>query len=448
MLGTIVAALALGASSASPQSSPLSPASSVASAQAKSQPDLNRNPSPSERAWVASVVYRTVKEYFAHWEGLPAGYDFDQQFRIYLAEALSAPDRRAFSLATLRLVASLGNGHTAFIDQAFSQDQRPAPFFAEPVQGRWTVTASRTPGLAPGDVITSIDGAPIETWVKPIQAIIGQSSPRARDQRVFRRWFMLPERFVVQLDDGRRVPVSRDGPFGPQLGRPQHDEVTVQHRADDVVVIGIPGFDDPHFEADAVKAVRAAAGAPLIVLDVRGNNGGSTPRDLLRAIMTRPYAGTMVATPLIVAENDAHGSFSPDDNPTPNAALRYGPDVSPPEADAYQGPIALLVDRECASACEDLAIRFKSGGRGLILGEPTWGSTGQPIQVTFPDLGMSLRVSTKRESLPDGARFEGVGVQPDIAIPLTRADVSASSDTVLERAVHAALAAAHISAAH
>lgn len=397
---------------------------------------------------MASAVYRTVKEYFAHWDGLPAGYDFDQQFRAYLAEALSAPDRRTFSLATMRLMASLGNGHTGFTDQAFSQDQRPGPFYAEPVQGRWTVTVSRTPSLAPGDVINAIDGVPIETWVKPIQAIIGQSSLRARDQLVFLRRFMLPERFVVQLDDGRRVPVSRDGPFGPRLGRPQPDEVAVQHRADGVVVIGIPDFGDPHLEADAVKAVRAAAGAPLIVLDVRGNTGGSTPRDLLRAIMTKPYAGTVVATPLIVAENDAHGSFSPDDNPAPNAVLRYGPDVSQPEADAYRGPIALLVDRNCASACEDLVIRFKSGGRGPILGEPTWGSTGQPIQVTFPDLGMSLRVSTKRESFPDGARFEGGGVQPDIAVPLTRADVSASSDTVLERAVHAALSEEHISTTH
>jgi carboxyl-terminal processing protease len=393
-------------------------------------------------------VYRTVKEYFAHWEGLPAGYDFDQQFRTYLAEALSAPDRRAFSLATMRLVASLGNGHTGFTDQAFYQDQRPAPFYAEPVQGRWTVTVSRTPGLAPGDVIESIDGAPIETWVEPIRAIIGQSSPRARDHLVFLRRFMLPQRFVLRLDDGRRVPVSRDGPFGPRLGSPQHDDVTVQRRADGVVVIGIPDFGDPHLEAHAVKAVQAAAGAPLIVLDVRGNTGGSTPRALLRAIMTRPYEGTVAATPLIVAENDANGSFSPEDNPAPNAALRYGPDRSEPDADAYRGPIALLVDRQCESACEDLVIRFKSGGRGLILGEPTWGSTGQPIQVNFPDLGMSLHVSTKRESFPDGARFEGVGVQPDIAIPLTRADVSASSDTVLERAVHAALSEAHISTTH
>lgn len=63
---------------------------------------LSHNPTPAERAWVASTIYHIVKRYFAHWEGLPASFDFDARFRVYLAEAMSAPDRRAFSLATMR----------------------------------------------------------------------------------------------------------------------------------------------------------------------------------------------------------------------------------------------------------------------------------------------------------------------------------------------------------
>ena len=387
---------------------------------------------------MASAVYRTVKEYFAHWSGLPADYDFDAAYRDYLAEALAAPDRRSFSLATMRLVAGLRNGHTVFTDDALWRDKRPVPFYAEPVQGRWTVTVSRTPALKPGDVVTSIDGEPIDVWIAPIQQIVGQSADRARDHLVFRAWFMFPERFVVGLADGRRVPVSRDGADGPRIGRARPEQVTVTRRGDGVVVIAIPSFDDPHFEADAVKAVREAAGAPLILLDVRGNSGGTTPEALLRAIMTRPYAGTVVLTPLINAEDDAHRSFSPDPPRTPTTFLRYGPDVTAPEPQAYSGPMALLADGACGSACEDFAIRFQSGRRGPLLGEPTFGSTGQPIRVSFPDLGMSLRVSTKRESFADGSPFEGVGVRPDIPIPLTRADLAAAGDPVLERAVLAA----------
>ena len=406
---------------------------------AQALPELDRNPSTAERAWVASAVYRTVKEYFAHWSGLPTSYDFDGAYRSYLAEALAAPDRRSFSLATIRLVAGLNNGHTSFTDDALYRDARPLPFYAEPVQGRWTVTVSRTAGLKPSDVISTIDGVPVETWVAPIRQVVGESSPRARDHLIFTRRFMFPDRFVVGLADGRRVPVSRDAATGPRIGRTRVEQVTVTRREDGVVVIAVPRFDDPHFEADAVKAVRAAAGARLILLDVRGNGGGSTPEALLHAVMTRSYAGTTVLTPLVNAEDDAHRSYSPEARRTPVSFLHYGPDVEVPTPGAYTGPMALLADGECASACEDLAIRFQSGRRGPLLGEPTFGSTGQPIQVTFAELGMSLHVSTKRESFADGAPFEGVGVRPDIPIPLTRADLAATGDPVLERAVRAAL---------
>ncbi len=435
----LIALIALAAATPTAQTpSPTTGTAVIAAVAPAIKPDLTKNPSLDERAWIAAVVYRTVKQYFAHWGGLPSDYNFDREFRAYLLKALAAPDRRSFSIATTKLIASLRNGHTFFADPALLTDPRPTLFYAEPVEDRWTVTVSRTADLAPGDVIQAIDGVPIGTWVRPIQAIIGQSSEQARDHLVFLRTFMFPQRFTLQLADGRRVHVDENAPRGPRRGRPRPEEVTVQHRPDGVVVIAIPSFDDPHFEADAVRAVKASTGAPLILLDVRGNSGGSTPNDLLKALMTKPYAGTVVATPLTIAENDAHGSFSPDDNPAPDAFLRYGPDRSTPDLNAYPGPVALLVDRECASACEDFAIRFKSGARGLVLGEATWGSTGQPIQALFPELGMTLRVSTKRESFADGSRFEGVGVTPDIAIPLTRTDLTTQGDLYLERAIQAA----------
>ena len=439
MRRSIAVRLALCLSLAGAQVLAASPTPMPVTAAQPTEPSLTDKLTPSERAWIASVIYRTVKEYFAHWSGLPADFNFDHNYRTYLNQALPAPDRRAFSLATMRLVASLQNGHTEFTDDALYQDKRILPFYAEPIQGRWTVTVSRTPEISPGDVISAIDGVSIEAWVAPIRAVIGQSSARARDHLVFLRRFMFPERFTVQLDDGRHVAVNRNAPLRPRRGRPRLDEVTVQKRPDGVVVIAIPSFDDPHFEADAIKAIQSSTGAPLILLDVRGNGGGTTPAALLKAIMTNPYEGTVAATPLIIAENDAHGSFTPDDNPAPNAFLRYGPEVSQPSPAAYPGAMALLIDRECGSACEDFAIRFQSGHRGPVLGEPTWGSTGQPIFVKFPEFGMSLRVSTKRETFADGRRFEGVGVQPDIAIPLSRADVVASGDPVLDRAITLAM---------
>ncbi|WP_411906796.1 S41 family peptidase [Rhizobium mayense] len=96
--------------------------------------------------------------------------------------------------------------------------------------------------------------------------------------------------------------------------------------------------------------------------------------------------------------------------------------------------MALLINGGTASACEDFALRFKDGNRGLVLGEPSFGSTGQPYFVRFPEFGMSFRVSTKREYFADGRQFEGVGVTPDVSIPLTRNELRQGTHIQLELA--------------
>lgn len=409
-----------------------------ASAKAAAAAEL---PPLSDRMMIAAQIYHTVKRYFAHWENLPPTYDWDAKFRAYLDDVAAAPDRRAFSLASIRLVASLANGHTRFADDALTTDDR-LPFNARPIDGKWTVTASRTALLNPGDVIERIDGVPVDTWLAPTRALVGQSDRRGQDRLVLFYPWLMPQVVSLELAGGRKVRIDRAAPRSERRPALGPDAVTTAVRADGTVVIRIPSFDDPKYESDALDAVKSHAGARLILFDVRGNGGGSTPRRLLAAIMDRPYSGTLVATPMTFAEFDAHESMEPGSNPAPKAMMRYGPEVTMPDPTPVKGPMALLIDGGCGSACEDFAIRFQSGARGPVLGESTFGSTGQPIDVSWPRWNMDLRVSTKREYFPDGSPFEGVGVRPGIAVPLTIADVKSPGDPQLDRAVAAALSAA------
>ncbi len=95
----------------------------------------------------------------------------------------------------------------------------------------------------------------------------------------------------------------------------------------------------------------------------------------------------------------------------------------------------MLTDRHRVSACEDFVAAMRISHRATILGETTEGSTGQPYSVEFPELKMAFRVSTRREYYPDGSPFEGIGVRPDVDIPLTRAMLMDKEDAVLERAL-------------
>jgi carboxyl-terminal processing protease len=123
---------------------------------------------------------------------------------------------------------------------------------------------------------------------------------------------------------------------------------------------------------------------------------------------------------------DAFGEFE-------HPRLAFPGVVEEPGETVYAGPVVILVDDACASACEDFALPFASSGRGTLVGEPTSGSTGQPYMWTF-DNGMSFRVSARRVSMPDGAPFEGVGIVPDVEVRPTSGDLRSGRDPVLETA--------------
>jgi carboxyl-terminal processing protease len=94
----------------------------------------------------------------------------------------------------------------------------------------------------------------------------------------------------------------------------------------------------------------------------------------------------------------------------------------------------LLVGPRTFSAGEDFTVAFDAMRRGKIVGEPTGGSTGQPLFFTLPG-GGSARVCTKRDSYPDGREFVGRGIQPHIVVHPTVSDFRAGRDTVLEAAL-------------
>jgi len=73
-------------------------------------------------------------------------------------------------------------------------------------------------------------------------------------------------------------------------------------------------------------------------------------------------------------------------------------------------------------------------GRITTVGEPTYGSTGQPIFVDLPG-GGTFRVCTKRDTYPDGREFVGYGIKPDILVESTLATVRSDEDEALDRAL-------------
>ncbi|WP_319004713.1 S41 family peptidase [Microbulbifer variabilis] len=96
-------------------------------------------------------------------------------------------------------------------------------------------------------------------------------------------------------------------------------------------------------------------------------------------------------------------------------------------------PTYVLIGRNTASAAEDFLVYADSLEHFTTVGEPTYGSTGQPMIVDLPG-GGTFRVCTKRDTYPDGREFVGYGIQPDILVERTLDIVRSGEDKVLDRA--------------
>jgi len=164
-------------------------------------------------------------------------------------------------------------------------------------------------------------------------------------------------------------------------------------------------------------------GVEGVIIDLRGNGGGS----LLEATQ---LTGLFIESGPVVQIKGSRGRL----------------EVQEDEDDAviYGGPLAVLVNRGSASASEIFAAAIQDYGRGVVLGEPTFGKgTVQSVVPLDQDgkLGQ-LKVTIAQFFRVNGEGTQHRGVVPDVLFP-----TALDSDAQGERGLDNALPWAEVAAA-
>ena len=136
---------------------------------------------------------------------------------------------------------------------------------------------------------------------------------------------------------------------------------------------------------------------------MRANGGGYLPE-------AESLTGLFIDRGPVVQLRDTTGRIEVDDDPDP--------------AIFYSGPLIVLVDRFSASASEIFAGAIQDYGRGLIVGQQTYGKgtvqNAHPLNYTIfgrkPELGQ-LNVTIGKYYRITGESTQDRGVTPDIALP-------------------------------
>lgn len=154
-----------------------------------------------------------------------------------------------------------------------------------------------------------------------------------------------------------------------------------------------------------------------VMIDLRGNGGGSL-------IEATELTGLFIDTGPVVQVKDAAGEIAVERDPNPGVV--------------YDGPLAVMVDRFSASASEIFAGAIQDYGRGVIIGEPTYGkgTVQNLINLDKFNVGQDkaamgqLKITTAQFFRVSGNSTQHRGVIPDVAwsTSVDRRDTGESSN--------------------
>ena len=399
--------------------------------------------SEDQRVAGLSRLWSEAKFNFASFDMVP-DLDWDALYVSTLPQVRAAATTADYYRVLKHFIAQLHDGHSSIRLPAQVADQLEAQPGVRTalVEGRVFVVELLDPalaatGLAPGMEIIAIEGEPVQAWA---QAHVAPYQPASTPQDLAARTY---ERALLSGSVERAAQVTVRDAAGksrtlslPRMSAKAFEDAywggpvfQLRMLPGNIAYMRILHFGNSA-ATDGLRARFAEiAKADGLVIDVRENGGGngSEGYKLLSMLTGKPFNGSRWQTreylPTYRAWSRPEGKHAEDASQLqPDGTLRY------------DGKVLVLTSARTYSAAEDFVVAFDAMQRGRIVGEPTGGSTGQPLVFDLPGGGTG-RICTKRDSYPDGRAFVGVGIQPQVVVKPRIADLRAGRDTVLEAAV-------------
>jgi C-terminal processing protease CtpA/Prc len=396
-----------------------------------------------ERVAGLSKLWSEAKFNFANFDLVP-DLDWDASYLEFLPRVRQAGSTVAYYLELQAFIARLHDGHSNVWLASEANDLA----YAKPglatrlVEGKVLVKEVFDPalagaGIARGWEVASIDGEPVVAYAeRTLLPVISASTAQDRASRSYERFLLrgpvsraVRVGFVDAAGGRHEFELPRMPGKAYQAALPAQKSFDWQLLPGDIAWVQLRSFDDDSAAVAFEAAFAEIAKARALILDVRENGGGngSVGQRILATIAEKPFPTSKWRTreyrPAFRAWGEAEGSHvGPPTSIAPNAKLHFA------------GPVLVLTSPRTYSAAEDFALSFDLMQRGRIVGQPSGGSTGQPLLLKLPG-GGGARICTKRDSYPDGREFVGVGIQPQVVVEPRVDDFRAGRDTVLDAAL-------------
>jgi C-terminal processing protease CtpA/Prc len=294
--------------------------------------------------------------------------------------------------------------------------------------------------IKPGDILISIDGIPVQDYIKKNQnqfpfVCYYYFKSRSFKMQQFSRFLLYGKRdskvrakFRKFEGETYSVELVRDSyKLKRKRSAAPKKWVELKILEDNIWYFNIKRFyqgDIYQQFLDLIKNKKTGQAKGLI-FDVRENTGGNSTygdRIFSHLINKTAQGYTQGYHPVRIPLKEFRGYGY-------IALRRGGFPLKPKEKYKFSCPVVVLISPRTGSAAEDFSDLFQYNKRGYLVGLPTSGGTGNGHQVYLPG-GGSVRVCLNID-----LGFTWVGKQPDYFVDFTPEDIAAGRDPQLEKAI-------------
>jgi hypothetical protein len=345
----------------------------------------------------------------------------DPEWSAGLRPALVAAtaDQESFLLAMRRFLVPLNDSRARFVRKSGVTPQF-LPLAWEHIEGQLTITgAAEGAGVVPGDVVTALNGRPVEEVLKEEEALVSAATPEARRWRALGRLLYGPpgSRVTLQLKRGVEVELFQDTredrlPPGTPL-QPVADP------RPGIVYVDLARVEEEDFEAMLPRLASARG----VVFDLR--QGSNVSRAVLSHLTDEALQSSKWQVP-VVMRPDRHGM---------EWLTTFG--LTVPMKPRFRRA-AFLVDGRSDGFSETLLGMVETYRLAEIVGARSGGNNGDRNWSDLPG-GYFLSWTGQRVLKHDGSPLHGIGVAPTVPAARTVQGVAAGRDEIVEKAVEVLL---------
>jgi carboxyl-terminal processing protease len=387
-----------------------------------------------QREHAFDFVWSTIND--RYYNAQLNGVDWNAVRTRYHPLALAATDDDAFWDTLDRMTGELKDAHTRVespkrVELRKRDESVTLGFGFLPVENRLVISTVNPQsdawwaGARPGMTLVTIEGEPAMKAYERLKSDTRyDSTDRSRHMRALRR--------LLTGEPGTTVAFTFERVDGSRI-----DTVLTRRRLTSTPQAShrlLPsGYGYIRFTewtlgvvSRALDAIEELKTAPGLVIDLRGNPGGSA------------HAVNMVLRRFFMNRTEVGRVLTRTGKPV---ALFFGAveiiklkQVVEGDPNAYMGPVVILMNEGSASASELFAGSMQAAGRATIVGRPSCGCLLGYLGYARVPGGAELAYSEVGFVLANNKRIEGEGILPDHPVPIQVADLQLGRDRALEEA--------------